>query len=449
MFAEVSDRGCHEKSGRGTWFADDTQPTYETVRGSELGDVTMTRSQHPAMLTDTRLTPVERRPQLREHVFDGAICFSHLRWNFVYQRPQHLISRLARRYPVWFVEEPVDATDGRARLDIRQESAGLNIVVPCLTARAAPERDAQEKRLIDQLVSSIGLTRYLLWFYTPMALSCAPSLAPTATVYDCMDELSAFMGAPASLELAERALLSKSTVVFAGGQSLYEAKRRLHRRIHLFPSSVDVTHFRGARGSLPEPDIQWTIPHPRVGFFGVVDERFDAELLYEAAAARPNLHFVVVGPVAKIDILGLPRRSNIHYLGKQAYADLPAFLAHWEIAMMPFALNASTRFISPTKTPEYLAGGRLVVSTSIRDVAERFGGSRAVKIACASGDRTSLLSFIGALDEALEHSADRIAVQQAADEALAGMSWDDTFERMHDVILQAVDPDTRRSCEMT
>ncbi len=399
----------------------------------------MTGSQHPAMLTDTNSNLIERTSQLRENAFDGVICFSHLRWDFVYQRPQHVISRLARRYPVWFVEEPLDATDERAHLDIRSESANLNVVTPRLAAGTPLERDAEEKRLIDQLVLSTGLSRYLLWFYTPMALGCAPSLPPMATVYDCMDELSAFKGAPASLELAERALLSKSNVVFAGGKSLYDAKRRHHRGIHLFPSSVDIPHFRRARESLPEPDIQREIPHPRVGFFGVVDERFDADLLHEAAAARPNIHFVVLGPVVKIDSAGLPRRSNIHYLGKQAYGDLPAFLAHWDIAMMPFALNASTRFISPTKTPEYLAGGRLVVSTSIRDVVDRYGSSGAVKIARASGDRTSLLSFVGALDVTLERSADRLGVHQAADDALSGMSWDDTFERMHDVIMQALD----------
>ncbi|MDR5784415.1 glycosyltransferase family 1 protein [Caballeronia sp. LZ065] len=411
---------------------------YEKV-GKRTCEVIMTRSQRPAMLTDTNSNLVERTSQLRENAFDGVVCFSHLRWDFVYQRPQHIVSRLARRYPVWFVEEPVDATDERARLDIRSESSGLNVVTPCLAAGTPLERDAEEKRLIDQLILSTGLSRYLLWFYTPMALACAPSLPPMATVYDCMDELSAFKGAPASLELAERALLAKSTVVFAGGQSLYDAKRRHHRRVHLFPSSVDIPHFRRARESLPEPDIQRAIPHPRVGFFGVVDERFDADLLREAAAARPHIHFVVLGPVVKIDSAGLPRRSNIHYLGKQAYGDLPAFLAHWDIAMMPFALNASTRFISPTKTPEYLAGGRLVVSTSIRDVVDRYGSSGAVKIARASGDETSLLSFVGALDETLERSADRLAVQQAADEALSGMSWDDTFERMHDVIMQALD----------
>jgi hypothetical protein len=345
---------------------------------------------------------------------------------------------MSNRYPVWFIEEPVDVNERQARLDVRRRPTGPIVVVPCLPVGTVLERDAAEKRLIDLLVSETGLKRYLLWFYTPMAMPCAPSLTPVATVYDCMDELSAFRGAPASLQLAERALLAKANLVFAGGRSLYESKRRHHRAVHLFPSSVDVAHFRQAREALPEPEIQRAIPHPRVGFFGVVDERFDTVLLREAAAARPDIQFVVIGPIVKIDRTELPQSPNIHYLGKQAYTDLPAFLAHWAIAMMPFALNASTRFISPTKTPEYLAGGRLVVSTAVPDVVHRYGGSRAIGIANACRNITSLSSFVEALDDALERSADRLTVEQAADEALLGMSWDDTFEQMHDVVLQAL-----------
>jgi hypothetical protein len=399
----------------------------------------MSRSQHPALVSNLASTPGEGKPRPREDAFDGVICFSHLRWDFVYQRPQHIMSRFARRYPVWFIEEPVDVEQGVARLDIRRLPAGPTVVLPCLPSGTALERDSVEKSLIDELVSATGMTRYLLWFYTPMAMRCAPSLAPVATVYDCMDELSAFLGAPASLQLAEGALLAKADLVFAGGRSLYEVKRRHHQAVHLFPSSVDVAHFRQARKALPEPEMQRAIPHPRVGFFGVVDERFDTTLLREAAAARPDVHFVVIGPIVKIDSSELPRCPNIHYLGKQAYTDLPAFLANWDIAMMPFALNASTRFISPTKTPEYLAGGRLVVSTAIRDVVDSFGSGRAVKIARACGEATSVSSFVTALDQALEQSLDRRFVEQAADEALRDMSWDDTFERMHGVVLKALE----------
>jgi hypothetical protein len=402
-------------------------------------EAVMRRSQNPALVSTVSTIPEQGKAAQREDAFDGVICFSHLRWDFVYQRPQHIMSRFATRYPVWFIEEPTDVDNGPARLDMRRDATGPTVVVPRLCAGTALERDTIERQLIDRLVSEIGLKHYLLWLYTPMAVPCAPSLAPVAIIYDCMDELSAFRGAPASLALAERALLAKATVVFAGGRTLYEAKRHYHRHVHLFPSSVDVAHFRKAREALPEPEIQRAIPHPRVGFFGVVDERFDAVLLREAAAARPDVHFIVIGPVVKIDRSELPRCPNIHYLGKQNYRDLPAFLSHWQIAMMPFALNASTRFISPTKTPEYLAGGRLVLSTAIRDVVDKYGGSSAVKIAPAAANGTSVDSFVTALDEALEQSLDRPAVERAADVALSGMSWDDTFVQMHEVIVRSLD----------
>src|SRR5690606_28943889 len=103
----------------------------------------------------------------------------------------------------------------------------------------------------------------------------------------------------------------------------------------------------------------------RIGYAGVIDERIDLVLLDQVARARPDYQFVMLGPIAKIDPATLPQRGNIHYLGSKKYADLPRYLAGWDVAMMPFALNDATRFISPTKTPEYLAAGRRVVSTAI------------------------------------------------------------------------------------
>jgi hypothetical protein len=375
---------------------------------------------------------------LQRETIDAVICFSHLRWDFVYQRPQHLMSRLAKCCRIWFVEEPIDVAGDYPRLDIRHEPGGVTVVVPRLPPGTAHERNAMQSRLMDLLLALEHPQRCMLWFYTPMALPTAPILSPVLIVYDCMDELSAFKGAPASLRLAERALLARADLVFTGGISLYNAKRRLHTSVYLFPSSVDAQHFRRAREVLPEPADQVGIPHPRIGFFGVVDERFDTDLLHKVAAARPDHHFVIIGPIVKIDPSQLPRRANIHYLGKQAYADLPAFLAHWDITMMPFALNPSTRFISPTKTPEYLAGGRVVVSTAIHDVVCTYGRSDVVKIARAVGDKTSLRSFLDALDRALEQSRDPRAVAQAADREIAGMSWDDTFERICSVLIEAL-----------
>jgi glycosyltransferase involved in cell wall biosynthesis len=212
--------------------------------------------------------------------------------------------------------------------------------------------------------------------------------------------------------------MTRADVVFTGGHSLWEAKRRHHANIHAVPSSVDVAHFAAARQPLPEPADQAAIPGPRLGFFGVIDERFDIQLLSELAARRPDWSLVLVGPVVKIDPATLPRLPNIHYLGAKPYGELPSYLSGWDVALMPFALNESTRFISPTKTPEYLAGGRPVVSTPIRDVIKGYGDSGVVSIAATPQ------GFIEAIEAALRIAPE--AVERLADQVLDGMSWDKT-----------------------
>ena len=245
-----------------------------------------------------------------------------------------------------------------------------------------------------------------------------------------MDELSAFKGAPRALKDYETELLKRADLVFTGGQSLYEAKRDQHRNIYAFPSSIDAAHFAQARASRSEPADQAGIPHPRMGFFGVIDERMDVELLDAVAAARPDWHLVMIGPVVKIDPAELPCRDNIHYLGGKTYAELPLYLSGWDVALLPFARNESTRFISPTKTPEYLAAGRAVVSTSIRDVVRPYGEQNLVHIADTPAE------FIAAIESAL--SEDTALRMQKVDPFLAQTSWDETWGRMAELIDDVV-----------
>jgi UDP-galactopyranose mutase len=239
-----------------------------------------------------------------------------------------------------------------------------------------------------------------------------------------MDELSAFRGAPAELVEREAELMQVADVVFTGGHSLFEAKRTRHTNIHPFPSSVDVGHFRTARKLLGDPADQAPIPHPRLGFFGVIDERMDLELVDGVAAARPDWQLVMLGPTAKIDPADLPRRPNIHYLGHKAYRELPRYLARWDVALLPFARNESTRFISPTKTPEYLAAGCPVVSTPIRDVVTPYGERGAVHIA-GSPER-----FVEEVASALAVDRADPAWHRAVAELLKDKSWDRTWEAM-------------------
>jgi UDP-galactopyranose mutase len=281
--------------------------------------------------------------------------------------------------------------------------------------------------LLQQLFQNASITTHVRWYYTPMSIGWMRGLpAAAATVYDCMDELSAFRGAPPELLVREAAVFHEADVVFAGGQSLYEAKRRQHANVHLFPSSVDVSHFGKARMPQPDPSDQAPIPHPRLGFFGVLDERLDLDLLAGMAELQPDWHIVLIGPVVKIDPSTLPRSPNLHYLGARDYAELPAYIANWDVALIPFARNESTRFISPTKTPEYLAAGRPVVSTSIRDVVRPYADEGLVRIADAPD------TFIAAAAAAMRD--DRQAHHARVDPCLASMSWDTTWSDMNRLI---------------
>jgi glycosyltransferase involved in cell wall biosynthesis len=357
------------------------------------------------------------------------ICFSHLRWSFVWQRPQHLMTRAAGARRVWFVEEP-DHIDGASLLEVQPIASTLSVVVPRMPSTLTPaERAETTIRLLHKLGDLSGDQSPVHWYYSPMFREVAAGLPAGAIVYDCMDELSAFAGAPPEMRLWEAELLDAADVVFTGGASLFEAKRDRHANIHLFPSSVEVDHFQRARRPMADPEVQRNLPHPRIGFAGVIDERLDRELLAGVAARRPDYSFVLVGPVVKIPNDYLPRANNLHYVGMQAYHDLPRFLSNWDAAMLPFARNDATRFISPTKTPEYLAAGRPVVATSIQDVVRPYGELGLVHIA----DEPD--SFADALDVALTGASTQW--REAVDRHLSTLSWDRTWHEMHELILQA------------
>jgi glycosyltransferase involved in cell wall biosynthesis len=357
-----------------------------------------------------------------------VLCFSHLRWDFVFQRPQHLLTRCARDRRVFYIEEPIFADRVTPRLE-RHRRGQVTVLVPHLPAGKA-DADEMQRVLVDDLIAQEDIADYLVWYYTPMALSFTDHLRPASVVYDCMDELSAFKGAPAVLRQREAALLEVASLVLTGGQSLYEAKRTQHHNIHPFPSSVDVSHFAQARAMASEPADQAAIPHPRLGFFGVIDERMDLDLLSAVAAARPDWQIVMLGPVVKIDPATLPAAPNLHYLGGRTYEQLPAYIAGWDVALLPFALNEATRFISPTKTPEYMAAGKPVVSTPIRDVVCPYGQQGLVRIA---GDAAS---FVAACEGAL--AEDATARRAAADAFLMRLSWDDTWRRIAALIHQTL-----------
>jgi UDP-galactopyranose mutase len=321
--------------------------------------------------------------------------------------------------------------DGEPRVEVVETPDGVVVVKPHVPAGLSPrELDAMQQTLLDELFLEYEIDAYLLWVYAPMAIAYAGHLRPVATVYDCMDELSLFAGAPAQLRERERRVLAAADVVFTGGASLYHAKRELHRNVHCFPSSVDAAHFERAREPGPDPEDQADVPHPRLGFFGVLDERLDRELVAALADARPDWHLVLVGPVTKIAPESLPQRPNVHYLGAKAYAELPSYLAGWDVAWMPFARNDATRFISPTKTLEYLAAGKPVVSTPIADVVKPYGEDGLVWIA------ETVEETIDVVEAAL--AADLREHVRRVDDVLARTSWDRTWAAMEEEIEEAI-----------
>jgi UDP-galactopyranose mutase len=356
------------------------------------------------------------------------VCLSHLRWDFVYQRPQHLLSRCAKERRVIFFEEPFYGEG--LRLDVRRSDEGVLIAVPHLPESVRGKRENEEallQVLLSRLFAEQQVREHVLWYYTPMPVAWTRHLRSLGVVYDCMDELSAFKFAPPELVEREAELFRRADLVFTGGQSLYEAKRGKHPHVYAFPSGIDREHFGRARNIKTDPEDQASIPHPRLGFFGVVDERFDLELLGALSRERPDWHFVIIGPVVKIDPEVLPRGANVHYLGGKSYKELPDYLAGWDAATLLFARNEHTRYISPTKTPEYLAAGKPVVSTSIKDVVRPYGELGLVRIADDAEE------FVRAAEELMQQGADADWLARV-DALLAQNTWDRTWARMSELI---------------
>jgi UDP-galactopyranose mutase len=355
------------------------------------------------------------------------IVFCHLRWDFVFQRPQQLLTRLAEHYQIIMVEEPIHH-DGENHLKKSVVAPYVTVCQPFTSSPAVGFHDDQIpllKPLLAELVSDGDDP--VVWLYTPMAVPLLQGLHPALVVYDCMDELAAFKNSPKQLLQRETALLGMADLVFTGGPSLYQAKRERHANVHCFPSSVDAAHFGKALERTISHPAQATIGHPRLGFYGVIDERFDLDLLAALADARPQWQLVMAGPVVKIDPAALPQRSNIHYLGQQSYDALPQLLAGWDACLLPFALNEATRFISPTKVLEYMAAELPIVSTPITDVAVPYGHVVAIADTCEK--------FIAACDAALamtpEQNAKMVDTMRAI---VAGTSWKVTAARMRSLI---------------
>jgi glycosyltransferase involved in cell wall biosynthesis len=355
----------------------------------------------------------------------SIVAHSHLRWDFVWQRPQQVFSRLARHHAVLFVEEPI-YQPGHPQLRLLEAAPNIVRAIPVLPAPHAPEELCEA--VLPLLRRALPSRPLVQWFYSPM---CAPAmvgkLGESAVVYDCMDELANFRFAPPDLRVREQFLLKHANVVFTGGLGLYEAKSREHPNVHFFGCGVDAQHYGKARApDTAVPAAVANLPGPVLGYFGVIDERLDYELIGAVADAYSGGSVVMAGPTAKVRPEELPRQPNVHWLGQQAYADLPALVKGFDVCLMPFALNEATRYINPTKTLEYLAAGKPVVSTAIPDVARNFAD--VVRVAESPED------FIYAIRDLLHAGADPTPGLARAN----GATWDATVAAMRAHLLDAV-----------
>lgn len=361
------------------------------------------------------------------------ICFSHLRWDFVFQRPQHILTRFARKGRVFYFEEPVrDAACAEPCLRMALREEGVMVLTPHLPVDFnEPKTLAALGELVDGMVTRWSIRDFVSWYYTPMALHFTSHLKPSLVVFDCMDELPPSAGAPPAMAESEHRLLARADVVFTGGAGIYAAMRHRHKNIHLFPSPADKEHFLRARERTPDPPDQAAIGHPRIGFYGVLDERLDLDLIASLADLRPRWQWILIGPVGRIDPASLPRRANLHYLGGKDYLDFPRYLAGWDAVMMPFARNDSTRFPGPVQVPEFLSAGKPVVSTSMRDVVDPYGNENLVHLADAPEE------FAAACGEALAQAGDRAWLAKA-DRFLSRHSWDRTWAEMEVLMAGAL-----------
>jgi UDP-galactopyranose mutase len=369
------------------------------------------------------------------------IVHSHLRWGGVFQRPHHIVSRLSRQRRVAFVEEPIfldgisGGPTGEPRLETRPEPPNVTVVQPFLPAQeqflpaVSPDNQRVNRELVETLLARSGYRDVVRWHYAPMAVYLAGACSERAVVYDCMDELSGFKGAPPDLIERERQLLRQADVVFTGGRSIYENKRAYHGNIYRFDSGVDVAHFQ--KSTLPEtliPDDADELPHPIVGYYGVIDERMDLEMIRLMAEREPSWQLLLIGPVTKIEESALPQAPNIHYTGQRSYEDLPGYLKAFDVCLIPFADNEATRYLSPTKTLEYFAGLRPVVSSPVADVVEHHGDI--VRIARSTGE------FIAQVRAALtQDNGNRLREGLARAKA---HTWDSIVAQMADLVDQVI-----------
>lgn len=351
-----------------------------------------------------------------------VVCFSHLRWDFIHERPQHILGRFANYARIFYIEEPVVGDFGKGFLDVTVKDKNLWIIVPSLPKNLS-EKDSNrlQRELLEVFFQVCNLKNYIFWYYRPSALEFSMKFKPLAVIYDCVDAQHTLKAWK-----SEENLFKKADLVFTSGMSLYEAKRKLHAEVYPFPNSIDVEFFAQSRKLLTQPFDQEKISGPRIGFFGIIDERIDTKLLKFIAESHPEWQIVMIGPIKRVE-RSLPKCPNIHYLGRKPYKELPYYLSGWNAALVPYVVNESTEFINPQKIPEYLAAGKFVISTPVKDVVRPYGEMGLVNVA------DDPAAFVAEIEKVLLVK-DRSKWLSEVDIYLSLNSWNKTWEAMGGLI---------------
>ncbi len=373
---------------------------------------------------------------------ETIVAFSPLRWNGSVHRMQHILSRLAVKRRVIYIEEPVSAAASAPHWQLSSPAPNVLVCRPHLPGPGpayGPEQLPAWQPLLRKLRESYIINDLVAWVSTPLAAPLLNELGPDVIIYDCIDEISSPRACTAQWNDSETKLLSRADVVFTSGLSLYRAIRSRHANVHYFPSSVDAAHFRQARGthqrllnhplfSRPgEPEVQAELPHPRLGFYGVLDQRVDFALIDAVARTRPDWQLVLIGPVES-NPRSLPRQPNLHYLGPRPYNQLPGYFSGWDVALLPFVVNETTRYLNPATALEYMAAERLIVSTRIADVVEPYCDI----VYVGHSPNTFIVGCEQALNASPAERAERLRLMR---EVLMDTSWQHTARAMEHVMM--------------
>ena len=418
---------------------------HATKPANRIADPAPGLAGEPSVAPSLRGTPSISVSDRKDTDKYGIVVFSHLRWGFVWQRPQQFLSRFAKKHQILFVEEPFFDRPEGSEPEVTYHRVMPNVTVACPHVPGSWNRNPQlpqklrefTRTAIDHMNEDGTFDKPLLWYYSPMDSAWSLGYFENrGVVYDSMDELSQFTGAPRALVDNENRLMDYADVVFAGGYELSLKKKKRHDNVHFFGCGVEYSHFSQAQeaSTTIPPDIDF-MDRPILGWFGVVDERVDYNMVGEMARQRPNWCFAMVGPVVKVDPNLLPHFPNLYWLGQRDYSVLPNYCKAFDICMMSFAINAATEYINPTKALEYLATGRPVISTPVKDVVRQY--SDLVDIVKTPEE------FIAAAERALKDPP-RDRIQRGIEKAKE-CSWETTVSTMQNIIKEAIGKKDRRS----